>query len=127
MSGKRGLVLLVHGSTSPEWMQSFELMADAVREQVPDAEVSLACLQKCKPDLQDALAGLAEKGLSEIVVLPVFISALGHVLKDVPAIIEAARVKFPGLKITVTHAIGEQPEVSRALVESMVRLAGNSI
>jgi len=120
--GEKALVLLVHGSRDPGWMRPFlELAADV--EAASGARVSIACLQFCEPGLEQAVEELADEGVREILVVPVFISAQGHVLKDVPSELEAARNSFPGLRIELTEPLGEMPEVRAAFLQSLARTA----
>ena len=121
---KKGLVLLVHGSRDPGWMVPFAELRDRVASKAPGARVIIACMQFGAPTVEEALSGLAREGIREIVVAPVFISALGHVRKDVPGQVEKARKKFPELKVTISPAVGELPEVQAALRDVLVRLAG---
>lgn len=120
---KKGLILLVHGSRDASWMEPFFRMRDQVAAGAPGVTVGLACLQFCGPDLEEALCEMAEEGVRMVLVVPVFISALGHVLKDVPPQVESARSLFPDLEIEISPALGDQPEVSAAFRESILRLA----
>jgi sirohydrochlorin cobaltochelatase len=119
---KKGLVLLVHGSRDPEWMAPFEELCAAVASRLPSVRVTIACLQFCPPTVEQALSALAQEGINEVVVAPVFISALGHVLKDVPGQVEKARKKFPALKVTTREAVGELQVVKDAMRDGLVFL-----
>jgi sirohydrochlorin cobaltochelatase len=123
---KKALILLVHGSKDPAWMEPFEKLRDDVAARSPGVRVEIACLQFRGPDVKEAVSGLAEEGVREIVIVPVFISALGHVLKDVPVAVEEAEKKFPNLKVTVTEALGETPEVMKSMREALARVAGEA-
>jgi len=121
---KKGLVLLVHGSRDPEWMAPFEDLRAAIAARLPAARVTIACLQFRAPTVEQALSALAQEGIEEIIVVPVFISALGHVLKDVPGQVDKARKQFPALKVTVSEAVGELQIVKDAMRDGLVRLVG---
>ena len=119
---ERGLVLLVHGSRDPEWVLPFEELAEQVRRESGGAMVALACLQFSGPTLEDALAALAERGVTRALVVPVFISARGHVLKDVPAAVAAVKKSHPRFEIEVSPALGELPEVREVFIRSIAAL-----
>jgi sirohydrochlorin cobaltochelatase len=121
---KKALALLVHGSRDPGWLEPFARLRDDVASRTAGVEVGLACLQFCHPTLAEEIDRLASRGAAEIVVVPIFISVRGHVLKDVPGVVEEARERFPGLTIRVSGAIGEQPEFEAAMRTSLVRMAG---
>jgi len=121
--GKRAIALLVHGSKDQSWLLPFCELAQKVAE-ASGARVEIACLQFCLPTLAETLAKLAGGGATEVLVVPAFISSRGHVLKDVPKVVDEARRRFPGLRIEVAEALGEQAEVREAMLKSLVRLAG---
>jgi sirohydrochlorin cobaltochelatase len=122
----KALILLVHGSKDPAWMEPFEKLREDVAERSPGVRVEIACLQFCGPDVKEAVSGIAEEGVTDIVIVPVFISARGHVLKDVPVAVEEAKKKFPDLKVSVTQALGETPEVMEAMRDALARVTGES-
>ena len=74
--------------------------------------------------LKQAISELANQGVKTITVAPVFISARGHVLKDVPSEAARAKERFPGLEIELSPALGELPEVQKAMTQSLVAMAG---
>jgi len=122
MSDKKALVLLVHGSRDPDWMRPFEDLRGDV-ESASGVPVRLACLQFCSPSLSESVCGLAEDGIGNVLVVPVFISALGHVLKDVPKEVDDARSKYPDINIDILPALGEMPDVQNAFRDSLMRVA----
>jgi sirohydrochlorin cobaltochelatase len=120
---KQGLILLVHGSRDAAWLAPFEALRAEAAAAAPGVRVGIACLQFCGPTLAEAIAEQAGAGVTAIAVVPVFISVLGHVLKDVPGVVAEARRKFPAVEVTVTAAMGEQPELQEAMRASLIRLA----
>lgn len=118
----KGMILLVHGSRDPEWIRPFEKLADEVRRKAKGALVELACLQFSTPTIQEAMLELAKKGADQILVVPVFISALGHVLKDVPVAVTEVKKQHPELVIKVSPALGELPEVRAAFIRGILGL-----
>lgn len=108
MSERKRLILLAHGSRRPAWREPFDRLA---RRLGPD--VALAFLEGCPPTLPEAVAQAAADGVEQVSVLPVFWSGGGHVARDVPALVEAARGLGP--IVEVLPAVGEHPEVIAAL------------
>ena len=121
---KNGMILLVHGSRDPAWMAPFAAMAAAVARRSPDTLVKIACLQFRAPGVEEAARALAAEGAERITIVPVFFSALGHVLRDVPGAIARARADFPHVPMMVAGTLGEQPEVTDAYVAALLRMAG---
>jgi sirohydrochlorin cobaltochelatase len=119
-----GIVLLAHGSRRGSWNDSVRGMADGLAEDFPGAEIVFAYLQFAKPDLKTALEELLAAGRKRIAVLPIFLGAGGHILQDVPEVVESVRSNFPGTDIQVSAALGTEPEVIEGLRAAGKRLIG---
>ena len=111
--------MLVHGSKDPTWNQPFLDMKDDVSKLIPEAVVSLACLQLGSPSLDEVVSELQAKGVKSAVVVPVFLSSLGHVTKDIPVLVEKVAAAHPGFILSVSKAVGEFLEVKKAIVNSI--------
>jgi sirohydrochlorin cobaltochelatase len=111
-------VLLAHGSRDPAWVAPFERIAARVRAIRPDAgEVALAYLEHARPDLAEAVDGVVARGARRVRVVPLFLGVGGHVRKDVPALVESARARHPGIEIAVTASLGEADAVLEAVAD----------
>lgn len=104
------VVLLGHGSRRAAWRAPFEALSARL-----GPTVQVAYLELCEPTLLQVATQAAAEGINRLVVLPVFWSGGGHVARDVPDAVEAART-VPGIEsITVLPAVGEHPYVIEAL------------
>ena len=115
MTVKKALVLFAHGARDPRWAQPFQKMQVIAQARLPDAAVELAFLELMEPRLPAVVSQLIERGCTEISVVPVFLGQGGHVLRDLPPMIESLRTQFPSLVVTVSDAVGESPEVLEAI------------
>ena len=122
---RRALVLFAHGARSPSWAQPFERLRALAQERLPDCEVSLAFLELMEPRLPAHVAQLAASGVAEVTVVPVFFGQGGHLLRDLPLLVEQMRTAHPGLAIKVVGAIGEDPGVLAAMAEYCVKSAAS--
>ena len=111
----RALILFGHGSRDVRWAQPFLRLRHMLSEQLPDTVVELAFLELMEPRLPELIAGLAGEGISEATVVPVFFGQGGHVLRDLPVLVEDARAKHPEMKIALADAVGESEAVLRAV------------
>lgn len=116
------VVLLAHGSREDAWRAWFERMARSLAASLGPGRVRPAYLQLASPTLQEAITSAAEEGFRRIAVLPMFVSAGGHVMRDVPAQVSALRKRWSRLAITVLPRIGEV-EGFAELIERLVREA----
>jgi sirohydrochlorin cobaltochelatase len=111
---RRALVLLAHGARNPSWATPFEQVAAQLTLARPDLSVRLAFLELMQPDLPEVLKELAEAGASHVDVMPMFLGGSGHVLRDVPPLLEAARRDLK-LSIHMHPALGQQPGMVAAM------------
>ncbi|MDP2811290.1 MAG: CbiX/SirB N-terminal domain-containing protein [Rhodocyclaceae bacterium] len=111
----KGIVLFGHGSRSTEYARPFERIRDAMRAKAPEALIESGFLELTRPTLDESIDSLASQGVTEIVVVPVFIGAGRHVLKDLPQLAANAMDRHPDLEIRLAPPVGEAQEVVDAM------------
>jgi sirohydrochlorin cobaltochelatase len=121
----RALVLFAHGARDPRWAEPFQRLQRIIEEQKPDVVVSLAYLELMTPRLPELVKDLVEDGCKEVTVVPVFFGQGGHVLRDLPVIIDEIRQQYPLLQITVAPAVGESLDVLNAIGRYCLGALGN--
>lgn len=113
----QAIILFAHGARDPSWSRPFEAVAARVRQLQPDALVSLAYLEFMSPTLTMAGDALAQAGVDDVLVVPMFLGAGGHVRRDLPALMEDLRQRHPRTRWVLRQTIGEADSV----VEAMAR------
>ena len=111
-----GLVLFAHGARDPRWREPFDRLERKVRAARPGMPVSVAFLEIMQPDLNTAVDVLAAEGCTAIHVLPVFLGQGGHVRQDLPAAIQRAQRRHPGVPLSLRRAVGEDDAVLDQIV-----------
>lgn len=114
---KNALVLFAHGARDPRWAQPFHKLQAIAVDRLPDAHVELAFLELMEPRLPEVVGRLAAQGCERISVVPVFLGQGGHVLRDLPPMIEELRAAHPQLQLSVASAVGESSEVLAAIAD----------
>lgn len=114
-SRKKALILFAHGARDPRWAQPFQRLQQRAQAQRPDVEVVLAFLELMEPRLPAVVTELAGKGIEQVSVVPVFLGQGGHVLRDLPPMIDELRATYPTLQISVSDAVGESAAVLDAI------------
>ena len=109
---KDGIILFGHGSREPEWAQPLQSIAHELSGQFV---VELAYLERMKPTLDEAVDAAVAKGAGRVRIVPVFLGVGGHLKKDLPKLVEAARARHPGLEIVLEQTIGERKEITDAI------------
>ena len=117
---KPALILFAHGARDPRWAVPFERMRDLTQAQMPAVGVHLAFLELMNPRLPETVAVLVGEGCTEVTVVPVFLGQGGHVLRDLPLIVEELHAAHPQLGVTVAEAVGENAGVLDAMVRYCV-------
>lgn len=122
---RRALVLFAHGARDPRWVQPFQRLQKLTQAQMPDVLVTLAFLELMTPSLPEQVAQLILSGCDDVTVVPVFFGQGGHVLRDLPLLVERLRHAHPGLTLKMAGAVGEDPDVLAAIAQYCVRSLGS--
>ncbi len=117
---KHALVLFAHGARDPRWAQPFQKLQAIAADRLPDAHVELAFLELMEPRLPEVVSRLVGQGCERVSVVPVFLGQGGHVLRDLPPMIDELRAAHPQLQVTVADAVGESPAVLAAIADYCV-------
>ncbi|HJV02460.1 MAG TPA: CbiX/SirB N-terminal domain-containing protein [Burkholderiaceae bacterium] len=117
---KRALILFAHGARAASWAAPFERLRDLAQARMPDVCVSLAFLEFMTPQLPELVAELARSGTTQVTVVPVFLGQGGHVLRDLPVMVEQLRAAHPQITISVAEAAGENAAVLNAICDYCV-------
>ena len=116
----KALVLFAHGARAASWAAPFERLRDLTRARLPHVRVELAFLELMSPRLPDMVAALAAQDVVDVTVVPVFLGQGGHVLRDLPLMVDQLRSDYPQLAFKVVGAAGEDPAVLNALTDYCV-------
>jgi sirohydrochlorin cobaltochelatase len=116
----QAMILFAHGARAASWAAPFERLCALTQARLPGVDVSLAFLELMSPRLPERVAELADAGVTDIALVPVFLGQGGHVLRDLPLMVDELRARYPQLQITVATAVGEAPDVLNAMADYCV-------
>jgi sirohydrochlorin cobaltochelatase len=124
------LVIIAHGSPDPAWSEPVDrLVRELERRLSSDAGArALVCkhlLSSGQDALDRRLTALASAGVTRIKFVSCFLSAGGrHLKRDIPALINDARARWPTLTIELLPgALGEDEQVITAMASATLRRA----
>ncbi|MEN8176850.1 MAG: CbiX/SirB N-terminal domain-containing protein, partial [Pseudomonadota bacterium] len=80
-------------------------------------DVSAAFLELAEPSIPDGILAALERGASEIVVLPYFLSAGRHVAEDIPGEVDKARRLRPEADVRIAPYLGSSEALVRLLAD----------
>jgi sirohydrochlorin cobaltochelatase len=112
------IILFAHGARDPRWADTLREIAREIGLLAPTALVELAFLEFMEPSLP-ALAGkLQAAGIENARLVPVFLGGSGHVLRDLPGLLNECQAQYPGLIIHAEMAVGQRKEVIQAIART---------
>jgi sirohydrochlorin cobaltochelatase len=85
-----GLLLVGHGTRDEMGTRQFLELTDGLKEKFKSLAVEAAFLELAQPRIDVAVERLLERGVGQIVTVPVILFAAGHVKRDIPAQVAAA-------------------------------------
>ncbi len=117
----QAILLFAHGARADDWATPFRAVRDRLRAARPDQAVELAFLEFMSPDFDGGVNLLCTQGATRLLVCPLFLGSGGHVLRELPALIDAARARRPELPIDCGPSLGEDPEMIDAIARFCLR------
>ncbi|KXW58418.1 sirohydrochlorin ferrochelatase [Ferrovum myxofaciens] len=119
----QGILLFAHGARDPLWANPFLDILDKVRSLRPTQDVDLCFLELMHPSLDQAVQEQTRRGVTDLIIVPLFMAQGGHLRHDLPALIETLHHQHPALKIRVTTALGDSPELLEAIAQWVITQA----
>lgn len=117
----KALILFAHGARAASWAAPFQRLQQLTQESLPTVKVELAFLELMQPQLPETVENLVSQGCKDITVTPIFLGQGGHVLRDLPLMLDSLRERFPDVTIKQVQAAGEDPAVLNALRDYCLR------
>ncbi len=114
------LILFAHGARDPEWAEPVRAIQRRVAARQPGRAVELAFLEFMQPALEETVTRLAAGGHRAVTIAPIFIAQGGHLKHDLPVLLDALRLRHPGVAITLLPALGDAPPVLDAIGDWLV-------
>ena len=121
--GKQTVLLIGHGSRDPEAVEEYKLLAGDLAERL-DIDVIPCFLEFADPPIVEGIRTCVERGVNEIVALPLFLGPAGHQKNDVPTIINWAKVQWPGIKFKYGVPVGAQHHIAKVLESRVTAVLG---
>lgn len=118
-------MIFAHGSPDSRWRLPFEELTASLTERHGADKVRLAYMEFVRPSLADAVREAARDGKLHLRLLPMFLSAGGHVAEDIPRQVAAVQMSFPQVKIELLQTSGEHHLVKELFREIASNYARN--
>ncbi|MDR2506694.1 MAG: sirohydrochlorin chelatase [Candidatus Accumulibacter sp.] len=115
------LLLVGHGSRNPEGNREVEKFAVRWREKHPGWRIELCFIEYADVLLDEGL-DRAARDTGRVVLIPFILNAAGHVKIELPAALNAARERHPGVEFVMTRYVGMGYEIHAILRGQLTRL-----
>lgn len=119
---KKGILLCGHGTRKERGAKAFQEFAERFASQAMEYEVEYGFLELSKPDFETGVKRLVEKGVIEIIAVPVFLFTGVHMQRDIPYALNSFQEKYK-VKIQLANYIGTCNE----MVEYGVQLIDDTL
>jgi sirohydrochlorin cobaltochelatase len=116
----KAVIFFGHGARDIRWREPFDRLGSLWSAQNNGIPVELAFLELMAPSLQEAVSSLVQKGVTNITVIPVFFGQGGHLRNDFPLLLAEAQKSHPGVKFSVSPAVGEDLGVLNSIISFSV-------
>lgn len=114
---KRAILLVDHGSRREEANALLGVLAERVRERVPERIVRAAHMEIAPPDIAAGIEACVAEGADEITVVPCFLWPGAHIREDVPRLAREAAARHPGVRLRVAEPFGLHPKLVDVVLE----------
>lgn len=121
MTERTTLLLTGHGSRNREGNEEIEKFAAQWRTRHPDWRIEVCFIEHAEILVAEGLDRAAQNA-DRVVLIPFILNAAGHVKMELPAAVEAARQRHPGVHFVVTRHLGMGREVFEVLQKQLDRL-----
>ncbi|WP_395010645.1 sirohydrochlorin chelatase [Undibacterium sp.] len=118
---KQALILFAHGARAASWAEPFLRLQKLTQESSPELKVELAFLELMQPQLPEVVKNLVDQGYEALTITPIFLGQGGHLLRDLPLMVEELRQVYPDLQIKQVGAAGEDPGVLQSIRDYCLR------
>jgi sirohydrochlorin cobaltochelatase len=111
-------LLVAHGTRSRAGNNETYAFADQWRKLHPDWRIDV-CFIEHADILLDAGFDRAAQGAQRVLALPLILNAAGHVKMELPAALEQARLRHPGVEFRLVPHLGMGPEIRNVLQKQL--------
>lgn len=113
----KSIILIVHGSrlqsSNDEAKQLVDKLAETLTSKYPIIEI--AFLELTPPSIAEAIESCIQQGAKEVCLMPYFLCAGHHVMRDIPNEVKPFKEKYPQIKFHTTAHVGSSDLITNLL------------
>jgi sirohydrochlorin ferrochelatase len=115
--GRTTWIVIAHGSRAPHVTDHHQAVCDELAASTGDIEVRPAYLEINEPSIPDAIDAAVSDGADRLVLVPYFLHAGNHTRRDIPAFVDEARRRHPGVELATARHLGPDPRLVAILAD----------
>ncbi len=119
----KALLIVAHGSRREESNEEVRRLAARIRENSGPAFDAVECafLEISSPQMDSAIADLADAGATEIKIFPYFLAAGTHVVKDIPQLMREEKTRHPQVHFEMLPHLGALQGISTLILSQIYK------
>lgn len=121
-----GIIIVDHGSRRETANRKLIDVVAKFRKSTTHSIVEPAHMELAEPSIAEAFKNCVEQGATNIICHPFFLSKGRHYQEDIPALLSAAALDFPGTSYTITEPLGVQEGIIDLIAKSISDNLSNS-
>ena len=114
---KTAILLMAHGSRIAGANSAANEIASMVREMAGFDIVEVSFRENHSPNIQEGIDACVGRGAGRILLVPYFLYMGAHVLEDLPAEIDEAKLRHPGVEMSMGKPLGTHRKLAEIVVE----------
>jgi sirohydrochlorin ferrochelatase len=113
------ILVVSHGSQSPRTKEEVISLVEILRQRSGNHNIGFAFLEIEHPSIPEGIELCVSRGAREIILLLNFLNSGKHVDEDIPAIVTAARRKYPHIDIKISLPVGQHSGILNLFLDMM--------
>lgn len=113
----QGILYVSHGSRIPEATAEAITCLTSVQQQIDVPLQEICFLELARPNVEQGIDNLVNRGASKISVVPVLLLSAGHYDRDIPEEVNRAKTKYSHITFTYGQPLGVQDRFTKILTE----------
>ena len=118
---RTAIIILSHGSKAAGSDGALPRIIDDVKSRGSYEIVEQAFLKHSAPDIMAAIETCTQQNAERIVVVPFFMQMGSHVTRDVPVLLEKAKIRHPKTLFRLSDFVGSHPLMSEIVLDLVAK------
>ncbi|ETI70475.1 sirohydrochlorin chelatase [Neobacillus vireti] len=120
----KAILYIGHGTRSEKGAGEARAFIERVigRIELPIQEISF--LELTEPLIEEGFKRCVDRGATEIIVVPLFLLAAGHIKTDIPQALSFLQLRYPHIEVQVKDPFGVQEKILDAIADLVSDAAG---